>query len=369
MPPELVDESSLLFQLPQRAGLTETRIFAYSTSFSAYAPPGFYVPGFSVYTDTPAIGVVGHSGAHGVFLLAQPSVLYSNNALLQLGWGASWSWLRVGLAARHERNNSEYSEVRSSPRPGDTAYTTEYGTSITAEDWEGSIGLGVGSEEFDLDVALDLLRDEDAIEQHVYAVDTLAAAFGTSDELSPHLTARLRARIGMEAEIVVAGRWGRTDGDLHGTAIDRDTVVDYFVPRTYENWSAGIGVFFSAARLDWLGISATWEHLEAPDFDYYTVPGKKTFEHVWCAFSLRQRLWRELWAQAGTAFRYIESTVERDDPRPGSRSRYETQQQTITSDFAWGASYSWKYIDLRTTVSESLDLDGLFVSLDVIVHP
>ena len=374
MPPELVDESSLLFQLPQQAGSNGTRIFAYNAGFSAYAPLGFYVPEFSpYYTDTPAMGVVGHTGAHGVFLLAQPSVRSTfgstNNTKLQAGWGASWSWLRVGLAARHERQDSESSEVRSSPGPGGTTYDAEYGNSITAEVWEGAIGLGVGSENLDLDVSLDLSSEEYVAEQLAYAADTLATTFRTDDEPSPHLTARLRTQIGAETEIVVSGRWGKTDADLDGTAIGADTVVDFSVARSFENWSASIGAFFSAGQLDWLGVSATWEHLEVPEFDYSTIPGKKSLEHVACAFSLRQRLWRQLWAQAGTAFRYIEVTRELQDPRPGNRDFSESQKQTITGDFAWGASYSWKYVDIRTTVSDTFDINNLFVALDVIVHP
>ena len=369
MPPELVDESSLLFQHPHRAGSTGTRILAYNTSYSSYPPLGFYVPGFTVSTETPAIGVVGSTGAHGVFLLAQPSVLDPNTAKLQIGWGAAWSWLRVGLAARHERNSSESHSMRSFPGSGGVLYETASGYSVTSTVWEVALGLGVGSEKIDFDVALDLVRDEDMIEEYAYALDSLAAAARTDNEPSPHLAARLRARIGGEAEIVVAGRWGRADADLFGTAIDGDTVVHYLVPRTFENWSAGIGVFFSAGQLDWLGISATWEHLEAPDFYYFAVPGKKSLEHVACAFALRQRLWNELWVQAGTVFRYIEPTRESVDPRPSNRSRHEEQQQSFTSDFAWGASYSWKYVDVRTTVSDTVDFDNLFLSLDVIVHP
>ncbi len=373
MPPELVDESSLLFQLPQHAGSKGTRIFAYNAGYSAYAPLGFYVPEFSYYTDTPAMGVVGQTGAHGVFLLAEPSARSmfrsTNNTKLQAGWGASWSWLRVGLAARHERNNSESTDIRTSPGPGGTTYDAEYRNSVTAEVWEGAIGLGVGSENLDLDVSLDLVSDEYAAEQLAYTADTLATNFRTDDDPSPHLTARLRTRVGTETEIVVSGRWGKIDADLNGTAIGADTVVDFSAARSFENWSASIGAFFSAGQLDWLGVSATWEHLEAPEFDYQTIPGKKSLDHVACAFSLRQRLWKQLWAQAGTGFRYIEVTSERHDPRPGTRFLNQTKQQTITGDFAWGASYSWKYVDVRTTVSDTVDFDNLFFAVDVIVHP
>ncbi len=365
--PELVDETSLLYQLPQRAGLAGSQVFAVNNFyfFPYYGSLGGLFEPFP-YSSVPTLGVLGHTHGQSLFLLTQPSLFYSESTMIQVGWGASWSGLRLGLAARNDRHESEtlYSLSRQGHENLDTSSTKN-------ELWEGSIGLGVGGDRFGVDVAVDLQRPEETVERQMTGIDTLLLRSETEGDLSTQIAGRFHARFGSSVEVVGAGSWGSLEADLQGVVSMDDTIANYTQPRSLENWSAGLAVSFPAGRLDWFAVSAHWQHREIPSTGYSSVvdSGERKLEQGTLAISLRQQLWKELWGQAGVAARWEETGNETLSQGPTQEYRSRSEERTLRGDFAWGASYAWRYFQARATVSETFDLNDLFVTLDVFVHP
>src|SRR5262245_36059832 len=135
--PEYVDEDALLFQFPQRAGVTSSRFFAFGLG------------------SGEALGVAGNWRSQGFFLLSQPGTLFGSS-LLQGGWGATWRGLRLGVAGRAARTHEEtgYLYTFSDRFYGNQLRLDFDGTERTL--WEGSFGLGLGGEQAEVDLALDM---------------------------------------------------------------------------------------------------------------------------------------------------------------------------------------------------------------------
>ncbi|HZM17603.1 MAG TPA: hypothetical protein VFE28_16535 [Candidatus Krumholzibacteria bacterium] len=368
--PELVDETSLLFQLPQRAGLAGSQVFAVNNFYTPY----YFTSGRGItydlfpYSQGPTLGVLGHTHGQSLFLLAQPSVHFAQSTLIQVGWGASWRWLRAGIAARNDHIESENSTIERSVSNGQ-AYDYLYASSTTNEIWEGSIGIGVGSEGLGFDVAVDLQRPEEAAEIQVLSSDTLAVHWETDDDLSTQISGRLHARLGDSVEFVAAGSWGELEVDRQGSLAGDDTLFTHLL--SLKSWSAGAMVSFPAGGLDAFFVSGYWEHREIPGSLYFsnTDLGKEERDRASLAFALRQRLWRQLWGQAGIAMYWVKTGSEFRELTTDRDRLTRNGQQSLSGDFAWGVSYSWRYFDTRAAVSETFDLTNLFLSLDVFVHP
>ena len=70
--------------------------------------------------------------------------------------------------------------------------------------------------------------------------------------------------------------------------------------------------------------------------------------------------------QAGVAVRYfLQERLEQDRFRADRESSFGTRRDEIQQSFAWGAAYSWRNFEFHGSASTTLDIDRLFLALDV----
>ena len=351
-PPELIDPLSLLFRLPQRAALTETQIFVFTTS------------------SDEALGALGNTHGQGFFVLAQP---HDNppGSTFHAGWGGGLGALRLGLAGRASRRQEETLRMTTL----DAEFQGDYeGAERTL--WEGSAGLGIGRDRFEVDVAIDATR-LDATESYVYLqanvpyADTTLVYMESDNDWSHGGSAALRVRLAGDVELAAAGFWSRLETTYTGLDYIQSRLSDIVVERSNERWSAGLCATFPAGVFDWMAVSGRWlstesEYWDRSAADYNFV----TSEQGQLSLALRQNLWRELWGHAGVAIAYTRTNNRFEEIRyDGAVYRRDEGSERFTQDFSCGASYSWRNIDLRAAVRETLPLSDLFFALDVVVRP
>lgn len=351
-PPELVDPLSLLFRMPQRAALTESQIFVFTGS------------------SDEALGAIGNTHGQGFFLLAQPHV-NPPGSTFHAGWGGNLSALRLGLAGRASRRQEE--SLRMTTREAEFSGDYE-GAERTL--WEGSIGLGVGRERFEVDATIDATR-LDAKESFVFLeanqpyADTTLVYLESDDDWSYGGAAALRARFGGDVELCAAGFWNRLETTYTGIDYIQSDLSAIEVERCYERWSAGLCAAFPAGMFDWLAVSGRWLSTETEQWDRSAADYRlETFEQGQLSLALRQNMWRDLWGHAGVAVAYTRSKNHYEEINfDGGLWRRDEGSERFSQDFSCGASYSWRNIDLRAAVRETLPLADLFFALDVIVRP
>ncbi|HZM17602.1 MAG TPA: hypothetical protein VFE28_16530 [Candidatus Krumholzibacteria bacterium] len=356
--PEYVDEEALLFQFPQRAGVTNTRLFAFGLG------------------SREALGVAGNWGSHGFFLLSQQGTLFGSS-LLQGGWGASWRGLRLGVAGRAARTHDEAGSLYTSQDPfyGNQLTVDFDGTERTL--WEGSFGLGLGGKNAEVDLAVDVTSIQAELTYlHLdYGrppADTTLVHLESTEDLGLGGVARLRWHLGGGVEVVGAGSWHRVEDNYDGLEYIASRLSTVLLEHELESWFAGLSVSFPAGRIDWIAFTAHWQHLEdgqrnSSARNQSTV----TDEDGILSVALRQQLWQDLWGQAGVEIGY--SQLERHETRLSSdgqslQERVSTSS-TLSENFAWGVSYVWRNVDLRAAVRETLPISNLFFALDFTVHP
>jgi len=233
------------------------------------------------------------------------------------------------------------------------------------ESWEASVGLGFGSDRFDLDVAVDLQRFDASSEQSRSGYDTLTVNVESEDEVSAGISGRFLARFG-EVELTGAGGWSRMDGGITGVAVQsggRDSVT---ASRMFENWFGGVAVHFPTARIDRVTIAAHWSHREmAPEYSTFT---KSIQARRQLAISVQEQPWRMLHFQAGISLRYEDQATEQGYDSYYDDIWYETKTTALRADFSWGVSYSWKMFEGRAALRETLPIQDLFAALDFFVR-
>lgn len=359
MAPELVDEMSLLFRLPQRAGLTSSRLFA------LFNREYYYSPFEQFPTVVSSFGVVAQTHGNSFFLFAQPSSFLGNRTFLQAGWGGTWSIWRAGIAVRGGRTESESSDSRVY-HDGRT-YGSESSSRFSL--WEGSVGIGVGGEEgAALDAALDVRRPEQEAHALSMQPDTSFSWLESPSDVFYEVVGRLRLPLSSNAALVAVGSWGLMETDLENAVTRQDSLVRHTTAQRLERWSGGALVSFATARIDWLGLSFYWRHEEVPSSVSATSINGDRAEQIVLSVALRQRVWRELQAQGGVhLLRGKTGSVNR-----GFNSSYdytyEDEQETFAGSFTWGLSGTWRRFDGRVALDQRLDLGNLFVALDAVMR-
>jgi len=355
--PEFLDDVSLLFLYPQRAGAAASGIVSFVRD-----------------SGIDGLGAVGNTHSNGLFLLTQPGRFLDSSgslgadALLQAGWGASWNAVRLGLAFRggHEARD-DINIDRYPPPPAERLY----GDSQNLTRLEGAVGVGFETERFQLDLEAELTREDITLQIARVDSDTLAASVENTADPYWGTSGRLGVRISPAIQFIAIGNWVDAHQTLEGLQLVESRVSTLRVEDSFERWSAGLALQFETSRIDQVVVSSHWERNDSPIFQYrgggYT--GKLGLDTARAGVSVQHRLWRELHGRAGLQARYQKSVSELRqtalDPYPSTNT---TTTKDLTQLFAWGVSYEWRNFEVRTSVEQTLDLFDLFVALDLIVE-
>ncbi len=356
--PEYVDPATLLFVFPQRAGITESQIFALGLGTSE------------------ALGAVGHTRGHGFFLLSQPTSPFYNTSLFQAGWGGSWHGFRAGVAGRATRVVEERGDLRIDVNPVTSDDGRIFFDGVERTFWQGSAGLGFSADHVEVDLDVDVHQVDSELSYlelefgSPYADTSLVVLESTNDP-SFGGTARFRGRFGGGVEAVAAGGWRRFEDNYDGLEYAGSGLEDFILDQNQENWFAGLSVSLPVGRLDQMTFTGHWQHVEVGRRNNSArYLGSTTTDDGSISFALQQQLWRELHGRAGIALLYRQS--ESSESRLyGSPQRYEefSSNADFDEDFSWGVSYQWRNVDLQAAVRETLPLSYPFFAIDVFVRP
>ena len=354
--PEYVDPATLLFVFPQRAGISDSQIFALGLGMSE------------------ALGVIGQTRGHGFFLLSQPTS--DNSSLFQAGWGGSLGGLRAGVAGRAARAVDERGDlfIYDDPFIPNDGRLFFDGAERTL--WQGSAGLGFSTDHVDVDLDMDV-HQVDAqltfleLEFGSPSADTALVVLESTNDPSFGGTARFLGRFGGGVEAVAVGGWSRFEDNYDGLEYASSGLEDFVLDQEQESWFAGLSVSLPAGRIDRLTFAGHWQHAELGLSNRTARYQRSTTTEVGTiSFALEQQLWRELHGRAGVALAYRQSET-RDSRLHGSPQHLESYASNadFIDDFSWGVSYRWRNFDLQAAVRETLPLSTLFFAIDVCVRP
>jgi hypothetical protein len=351
MRPEFLDDVSLLFLYPQRAGVASSGIVSFVRD-----------------GGIDGLGAVGNTHSNGLFLLLQPGRgTLGNNSLVQAGWGGSWSGVRFGLAFRGGHDVSEDINRQQFPPPAAEEFS---GDSQNFTRMEGAFGVGVEVDRLELDVEAEITREDITLQFARVDSDTMAASIENTADPFWGTAGRLGIRLTPTAELIAVGSWvDNARQTLEGLQLADSRVSSVRLEQDFERWSAGVAIRFETPRIDLLSLSSHWDRNETPIFQFRSYNGKQRLDTARFGISVQHRLWRELEGRAGLEARYQKSVTELRQDQPG---RYTLSSTATTKDvsqlFAWGVSYEWRNFEVRTSVEQTLDLLNLFVALDLIVE-
>lgn len=350
MRPEFLDDVSLIFLYPQRAGGTSGGLVSFVRD-----------------SGVDGLAAIGNAHSNGFFLLTQPGRgVLASTSLVQAGWGVSWNRARFGLAFRGGHEESEDIRRQESPQAPE-AFS---GESENFTRFEGGFGIGVELDRLELDLEAELTREDITLQFARVDSDTLAASVENTADPFLGTSGRLGIRITPAVEIVAVGSW--TDAPrqtLEGLQLVENRVSPVRLEHDFERWSAGLAIRFETSRIDAIWISSHWDRNEFPAFQFQSYVAKQALDTARVGASVQHRFWRELEGRAGLEARYQKSVSELREIRPDLyRSSSTSTTKNVSPQFAWGVSYSWRNFEVRTSVEQTLDLFDLFIALDLIVE-
>ena len=237
---------------------------------------------------------------------------------------------------------------------------------------EGSLGFGIVTERADIDLAIDLV-DQRAELDKTYETerDTTFLKADSDGEETWGFAGRGIFRFAGGAELIAFGNWIDPEYRVNGAAGNQEDTLEVATMSESGRWMAGAGVRFPTKYIDQVGITGYYRTTQQSKIiqGYYVSSfhiEKRKVETASIAASLRHGLIRNLQMMAGGRATYEIYELVREGKRTIQNTEiFAERTETLRTDFSWGASYEWKRLLLLGQVSNVLELDRLFMSLDI----
>lgn len=359
--PSLLDSWGLVFLFPQAAVRDDSTALAVGRSVRRSALAA------TTSGSEHSVGAILRRHRWAGFALARvidtlDPYPYVRSAEPQFGAAARWRGGRFGAALRGSRDKRESGEL--------SRYRTDRnltGNRNIHNVWAGSFGVGAGIAGMQLDGVLEIVHDEVLVSAAYFGFsDTLAVRL-LSEDTSPAGAVRLAVPLG-SARLVLVGRYTRNDFVLEGVQYDGIDIDAVRYASNREEWLVAASATFATRRIDRVTIAASYERRFEPS----VAQNSSTLEfrerqakagRVGVAAS--QELVTGLWLHASVAKTYVEDTDSYVRLSNVQENRRATIVEHLDDAFAFGASYSWRNLDLDASMRTPLDLTRPFLLLDV----
>ncbi len=360
IPPVFLEHPSLVFEFPAAATRFEPQLLGFSQASGSGDLGG---------------GAILQSGGSRFFLLSQPLTSWGRGSsahryanLFQVGWATAPGRAHVGGAVR-----GAVGSLRNESESANEHNTQDRSSKSVRRMVEGSLGFGLMRDALSLDVAVAARFEDVEAESRSRSIrDSILTE--ESSRLDTHtplwftLSVRTVAEVGDESQMIVTGRWGNgdrtwyskweADGSTQHTEIDTDGRM----------WSAGVSFETRTTHVDWLSAFAHYgDHVdESVDFQGTGyAKNEQTTRVAMLGLSLKKMLtdWLRLHAGARKTYEFDRS-VSRFEYSDFTGS-YRRRDEAMADYFSWGVASTWRSLHLVGSMDATLDLEEVFLALDV----